>query len=827
MDLQQNLNILQILLPLIGAGAILAGFSLFAYIYSKWREKIFLSILFLGLSSFFFVFCEGMIIVLGSILHHIELSRQFHRMEQVSANFFLFSLPYALSYTLTLTPKWRKITRFISYVGLGIAVILTLIAFIHPDLFISISRMNPRGLTDKGAIGRGAEGVLYSIRDAFVGLMIFYNLIITAIDLKINQESRYSLPLFIGIFAAVYGSIDDTLDIYWHYHIDFLPHSNYSRFVLGLIIFVIMAMLSAIRRFLDQAQQVESAFDALNQSEAKFEQIASHIHEVFWLFDISPQDQNKMKLLYVNPAFESIWGMKSHQVYKQHDIWLDVVHPENRAEILDSLQKIHKEPLHLEYPIHISQDKEIYVRDSYFPIYNTKNQLYRIARITEDISEQKLHEQQLTHMAYYDSLTNLPNRKAFMERFSETLEQARRDPNQLRALLFVNLDYFKEINDSLGHSIGDILLQKTTKRIKKCTRKSDYLFRMGGDEFTIILTNLNYGTDAAIVAHKIIESMMEPFEFKGHTIYLGVSIGIALYPRDGENIKTLMKNADTALYQSKKERNTYRFYTQDMQNKAEVKISIITELRQAIKNEEFELFYQPQIALDGSFIGAEALIRWNHPDGGRVPPGKFIPTAEETGLIIPMGKWILETACRDLKKWNPSFNPNWILSINLSAKQFRERGLISFIQQIISQYHIPHETIHLEITESLLVDNLEDTLRRLKILNKQGIKFALDDFGTGYSSLSYLEKLPIHTLKIDRSFILELPYDKKQVALVSAIMQMAEGLDLHVIVEGVEHEEQINFLKTLKFRGGIQGYYYSKPLPMDEFIDFIASRTKN
>ncbi len=821
MNFQQHLNILQIVLPVLGAGVILAGFSLFAYIYSKWKEKIFLGILFLAFSAFFFVFSEVMIIILGSILHHIPTARQFHRIEQVAGAFFLFSLPYALSYILTLTPKWQKVNRIISLIGFIVASIFTLIAYLQPDLFISMIKMNPRGLVDDGALGRGAEGAFYPVRDVLLGLMLFYNLIAVSIDLKINHESRYSLPFFIGVFAAAYGAIDDTLDIYFHFHIDFLPQIRYSRFVLGTTIFVIMAMVSAIRRFLDQARQVESAFDALNQSEEKFEQIASHIHEVFWLFDINPKSPENMRLLYVNTAFEHIWGIKTDSVYEKNDIWLDMVPPNNKDNLLDSLKTLDEGPMHLEYTVNISKSKQIWVRDSYFPIYNTEGKIYRVARITENISDQKLSEQQLSHMVYHDHLTNLPNRKAFLERFQETLEQAKRDSNQLRGLLFIDLDYFKEINDSLGHSLGDLLLKKTAERIAQCVRKSDFLFRIGGDEFTVVLTNLNYGTDAAIVAHKIIDSMMSAFNLKGHTIYLGVSIGVALYPRDGDTVKILMKNADTALYQSKKERNTYRFYTQDMQNMAETKLSMITELRRAIKDEEFELFYQPQIALDGSFIGAEALIRWNHPDGGMIPPGKFISTAEETGLIIPIGKWVLQNACQNLRKWNPNLNPNWTLSVNLSAKQFRERNLIPFIQQVISDYAVPAENLHLEITESLLMDNLEDTIRRLKILHQQGIRFALDDFGTGYSSLSYLEKLPIHTLKIDRSFILNIPHDKKQVALVSAIMKMAEGLDLHVIVEGIEQKEQVDFLRTLTFKGGIQGYYYSKPLPMDQFIEFV------
>ncbi len=448
---------------------------------------------------------------------------------------------------------------------------------------------------------------------------------------------------------------------------------------------------------------------------------------------------------------------------------------------------------------------------------------YYVSKAT-DISERKEAEERLSHLANYDVLTNLPNRILFIDRLTQALSQAKRN-QKLVAVLFLDLDRFKIINDTLGHTVGDQLLKAISKTLI-AGRETDTVTRLGGDEFTIMLTNITHAKDAALVAEKILNTLaLNPYRVTGHEIFITASIGITIYPYDGEDIESLLKNADTAMYRAKDGgRNNYQFYTSDMNNSALERLELETSLRRAVEKKEFLLYYQPIIELNsGAIIGAEALIRWQHPSRGLLTPKTFITLAEETGLILPIGECVLETACRQNQAWMEAGLGPLRISVNISVFQFQEQHFVENIKRILKESRLDPHLLELEVTESNLMQNLEKTKITLHQLNQLGVKLSIDDFGTGYSSLSYLKRFPIDTLKIDHSFIKDVSGDKDDQAITSAIIAMARYLGLKVIAEGVETESQLKFLLS-KQCDSIQGYLFSEPLPARAFESLLTSR---
>lgn len=441
---------------------------------------------------------------------------------------------------------------------------------------------------------------------------------------------------------------------------------------------------------------------------------------------------------------------------------------------------------------------------------------FYVSKIT-DITERKLAEIRLSHLANYDLLTNLPNRLLFIDRLNQALSQGRRT-QKLVAILFLDIDRFKTINDTLGHHIGDQLLQEIAK-ILVAGRETDTVTRLGGDEFTIMLTNISHAKDAALVAEKILNTLSgQSFQIAGHEIFITVSIGITLFPFDGEDIDTLLKNADTAMYRAKdRGRNAYQFYTRDMNNSALERLELETALRKAVEKEELELNYQPIVeAATGKIVASEALLRWNHPTLGRIPPDRFIGLAEETGLILQIGEWVLKTACREHHLWLESGHAPIRLAVNISVRQFQDSKFVNVIKNVLNETQFNPKYLELEITETNLMQNLERTHETLYQLSQTGIKFSVDDFGTGYSSLTYLKRLPIDTLKIDRSFIKDIIQDPDDKAITTAIIAMAHSLKLQVIAEGVETTDQLEFLRSLQC-DSLQGFLFYKPLSSEAF----------
>jgi diguanylate cyclase (GGDEF)-like protein len=436
--------------------------------------------------------------------------------------------------------------------------------------------------------------------------------------------------------------------------------------------------------------------------------------------------------------------------------------------------------------------------------------------------ERKANEAKMRHQAYHDSLTGLPNRASFAERMQEALRRAKRTQQGV-GLLFLDVDQFKCINDSLGHSVGDNLLQQTAKRLQARVRETDMVFRMGGDEFTVILENLREPEDAALVATRIIELMSQPIKLHEHELTTTVSIGIAICPRDATDAETLVQHADAAMYRAKEAgRNRYEFYTENLNVKVFERFTLESGLRQALEEGEFMLYYQPKVSVkSGEIIGNEALLRWRHPERGILTPDKFLSVVEDSDLIVPVGEWVLRTACQQTKDWQSAGFPHIPVSVNIASRQFTSGSLQATVCRVLSETGLAPRYLELELTERLLIENAGAAIEALDELKKIGVLISIDDFGTGYSSLNYLKRFPIDVLKIDKSFVRDMVTHEKDAAITSAIISLAHNLQLGLIAEGVEDLNQVEFLQS---RGcnEVQGYLFSRPLPPEEFQQLLS-----
>ena len=447
---------------------------------------------------------------------------------------------------------------------------------------------------------------------------------------------------------------------------------------------------------------------------------------------------------------------------------------------------------------------------------------YGVAR---DITDRKRAEEVISYQAYHDILTDLPNRILFKDRLGLAVIQAKRKKTEL-AVMFIDLDRFKLVNDTLGHVKGDELLQQVAVRLKECLRKGDTLARQGGDEFTIVLPELRDRDDARMVADKFLEVLQDPFDLDGHEVHISASIGIAIYPKDGESIDELLRHADIAMYQVKAlGKNGHSFYHDSMLEVSHQKIALEQALRRALEHDELEMFYQPQIdAMTGRITGAEALMRWNHPTRGRLSAGEFLPFAEENGLMLPISDWMIGALCRDMLQWNAIGGSEIRLSLNLSP-QYLDRGdFFEKMRGALARYGISPQQIEVEITENICIRNPQYAIEQLNKLCQLGVSIAIDDFGTGYSSLSYLHRFPIHTVKIDQSFVKEIHQEDGHYPVILAIISIARGLGLNLIAEGVETEEQARYLRA---NGCLtmQGYLYYRPISLQDFM--AALRTQS
>jgi diguanylate cyclase (GGDEF)-like protein/PAS domain S-box-containing protein len=567
-----------------------------------------------------------------------------------------------------------------------------------------------------------------------------------------------------------------------------------------------------------RAERKQQAMQAkMLESEERFHMLADSLPIKIWMADLDG------RCLWFNRAWLAFTGrpMEKELGYG----WLDDVHPTDRDVCLDGYQNAMaaKKPVVLEYRLRRHDGQFRTVLDTMAPRLLPDGTIVGFVGACIDLTEHRALQARVEHLAYHDALTGLPNRALLSTRIAQTLSFAQVSGHQA-AILFVDLDRFKTINDSLGHALGDLLLRETGLRLGQVLRKGDTVARMGGDEFVILLPRIFSARETALVAEKILAVLALPFDLSGYTLHVTTSIGISLFPQDGQEGDTLIKHADVALYQAKaRGRNNFQFFDPVMIEAGEQRLMLENDLRKALLRDEFILYYQPRVDLStGRVTSVEALIRWQHPQRGLLAPNGFISLAEEIGLIGEIGQWVLSTACRQLRDWRSEGLTDLRMAVNVSARQLHDSAFHSLVEKTLLDAMLPAACLELELTESCVMDNPEKAIVALNTISRLGVRIAIDDFGTGYSSLAYLKRLPVNCLKIDRAFVQGIPEDSEDVAIAETILGMAKHLGLVVVAEGIETEAQCDFLAHRHCKEG-QGYWFSRPLPAGELIRFIGS----
>lgn len=530
---------------------------------------------------------------------------------------------------------------------------------------------------------------------------------------------------------------------------------------------------------------------------------------------------------YLNTAAETMTGwIKEDALGRPISEIMPIVHGVTRAPEINPVESAIKQNTAVGMAagtILIRRDgSEVAIEDSAAPIHNLNGHISGAVIVFHDVSDAKAMTLKMAHLAQYDFLTNLPNRVLLNDRIEQAIVLAARQGKQL-AVLFLDLDNFKHINDSLGHAVGDQLLQAVAQRLRACVRSSDTVSRLGGDEFVVLILEEDRAERAALNADKIIAALAESYTVSGQQLHVTTSIGISVYPADAHNAETLIQNADTAMYQAKKNgRNNYQFFKTEMNVRAVERQIIEAHLRKALTQRQFVLHYQPQINLSsGLIIGAEALLRWTHPQWGLVQPDRFIKIAEDCGLIVPIGRWVLQEACAQAKRWQKAGLQPGSIAVNISAVEFRHKNFVEGVRAILIATRLEAKFLQLEITESVLMQDAESSVATLNELKDMGVQLALDDFGTGYSSLSYLKRFPIDILKIDQSFVQDIGTTNGDGVIVSAVIAMGASLQQRVVAEGVEEPRQLDFLRERHCEEG-QGFLFSRPLESVQFEALLA-----
>ncbi len=535
--------------------------------------------------------------------------------------------------------------------------------------------------------------------------------------------------------------------------------------------------------------------------------------------------------------FYRTFGLDPDTFGQTRDDFLECVEPDDRDAVREAFAKALQDgqPFSLDHRIVLGTGARRVVHEQARTKRDANDRVLLLLGAAQDVTERREIEDRIRDLAYFDGLTGLPNRRLFQEKLHPALEAARRH-RRTAALLFLDLDRFKRINDTMGHTAGDDLLREAAQRISQCIRMTDCVVRpggqdrdflvarLGGDEFIVLLSEIERVQDAARVARRVIDSLLRPFTLGGQEVFISGSIGIAIYPLDGEDPETLLKNADTAMYHAKDQgRNNYQFYTESMNASAFERLVLETNLRRALEREEFALHFQPQVCLrTGQVTGAEALVRWQHPDLGLVPPSGFIGIAEETGLITALGHWVLRAACSQGRQWQEAGRDDLRIAVNVSSRQFAQKGFAGMVARVLNETGMNPARLDLELTETYLMEDAEESLSVLRDLKALGVLLSIDDFGTGYSSLGYLRRLPIDALKVDRSFLAGVPGDDDRTTITNAIIALGRSLRLRVIAEGVESGHQLAFLRD-QGCDEIQGYLVSRPVPAERFAEFLAS----
>jgi diguanylate cyclase (GGDEF)-like protein/PAS domain S-box-containing protein len=556
----------------------------------------------------------------------------------------------------------------------------------------------------------------------------------------------------------------------------------------------------------------------LAEGEARFFQLASNIPECYWLIDADSQ-----RVTYVSEAYEQIWGRHVEALYANRLDWLNYVHPDDRERVFDALRRHRCGGLNIRLRVLRPGDSLRWLHVRNFPVHDESGRVVSVGGVASDISSLLGEPRQVAFFAHFDTLTALPNQLMFYDQVRRQLALARRDARRL-GLMVIDIDRFREVNQALGHVSGDELLRQVAGRLSGSLRESDSLGRLGGDVFAVLLPEIGTAQQAGIVARRLIETLITPLRVDGQDVFATASLGIAFFPDDGKDAHELVSAAQIAMRHAKSEgRNNYQCFSAGMQNDIRQRLRLETDLRNATLRDEFVLHYQAKASCaSGRITGAEALIRWQHPQRGLVAPDQFIPLLEETGLIVPVGRWVLETACRQAVEWRAAGLDLPSVSVNLSARQLQSETLLDDVAATLLQTGLPAACLDLEITESMLMHNAESAIALLTGLKQMGVSISLDDFGTGYSSLAYLKRFPIDAVKVDRSFVRDITADSDDASITRAVITMAHHLKLKVVAEGVETAEQLALLISHQC-DIVQGYFFSRPLPAPEMMQLLAT----
>lgn len=556
---------------------------------------------------------------------------------------------------------------------------------------------------------------------------------------------------------------------------------------------------------------VREAAALLGESEARFLQLAGNIPECFWLIEAATE-----RIAYVSRAYEQIWGRYVNALYADPTDWLKHVHPDDRLSVENAMRYHSHGGMDIRFRVIRPDGSVRWLHARNFPIRNTEGEIVSIGGVATDITTFVADQRQIAHLAHFDALTALPNELSFHERLHNLLSLSRRTGMGL-AVMMIDIDRFHTINEMLGHVGGDELLRQIAGRLSGSLRESDTVGRINGDVFAAILTEIEDQPQAMVVARRAIDMLAEPVRIEGHELFATASIGVAFYPQDGKERHELMRNAETAMRRAKANgRNSMHFYSASLHDEAHDKLVLETDLRNAIVREEFLLVYQPKVSCaNGRVTGAEALLRWKHPRRGIVPPDQFIPLLEETGLIISVGRWVLQQACAQAAAWRTEGLELPSVSVNLSARQLQSETLFDDIAHALQQSGLPAACLDLEITESMLMQQADSAVAVLSSMKALGVSISLDDFGTGYSSLAYLKRFPLDAVKVDRSFVQDITADSDDASITRAVITMAHHLKLKVVAEGVETEGQLSLLISSQC-DVIQGYFFARPLSVED-----------
>ena len=720
--------------------------------------------------------------------------------QQKQLNFWLTGRTLAAVSLLWVTARvWKPLksdwTRYLIFVSLIIMVTLLAWAVVYhqdwfPDTFIP---------------GVG----LTAFKKNFEYLIILINLVnAVVLWFKMRKVQSFNIVLLFGAVCTLAMS-----EFFFTLYTTMFGSYN----VLGHI-YKVVAYLLIYRALV--VEVIEAPYNLLNESQQKLALSLQASNTGLWDWDL------KSDQVYYSPEWKAQLGYQPDELRNHYNAWETLLHPDDREPTISYLSEYltssSNDEFETEFRLRHKDGSYRWIISRGKKQYDHHGKLARLVGSHIDITERKKAEEDINRLAFYDALTNLPNRRLFRDRLQQAQASSTRK-GWHGGLLFIDLDDFKTLNDTLGHDVGDLLLQEVAQRLTACVREGDTVSRMGGDEFVVILQDLSQLTlEAAaqtkVIGEKILATLGLSYQLAEHLHTMTASIGATVFSGEQSTMDELLKQSDIAMYQAKKTgRNEICFFDPKMQEAISARSTLEAELRNALKFQQFQLYYQIQV--DSSFapLGAEALIRWIHPVHGMVSPAKFIPIAEDTGLILPIGSWVIETACSQLKAWESDEKMNRLtLAVNVSARQFRQPDFVAQMQTVIERYAIKPSLLKLELTESLLLDNITEIISIMTSLNDMGVLLSLDDFGTGYSSLQYLKLLPLDQIKIDQSFVRDITTDPNDAAIVQTIIAMAETLGLNVIAEGVETEEQRSFL-DLRGCQNFQGYLFSIPVPIEPF----------